>query len=559
MPNIEFEGKWNVYAAHLITPFRPLEPDSKKSLLNGRRSGRKPSIDENLIIHGDNLHALRALLPRYGGRVNCIYIDPPYNTGKEGWCYNDNLNSPLMKRWLQENEAVDLEDEERHDKWLCMMWPRLQLLRELLAEDGAIFVSIDDNEQHRLRMVMDEIFGEDNFVANIIWQKKYAPANDAKHFSDNHDFIICYAKRKEKNGNDGSTTTWQRQLLPRTEKQDRAYKYDDDDGKGRWRPDNLTAKTYSEEYDYPIVNPHTKEKHYPAQGTCWRTNKTKMQQWIAENRVFFGRDGKGAPQLKRYLSEVQTGVVPLTIWPHAEVGHTDSARKAIKSIFPRTKLPFDNPKPPSLLKQILTVAMGKEGIVLDSFAGSGTAAQAVLELNKEDGGNRKFILVECEEYADKITAERIRRVIKGVKNAKDENLKQGLGGEFTYCTLGEPLSIESMLTGDTLPDYDTVARCIAHNFTGTPLDQIKQGKDWLFAETSSYRLHLIYEPDLTFLENAKDASLTFELAERIGKAAVRKGKEALVFAPHKFMSQKDLRAHKVTFCQLPWAIFGTSG
>ena len=221
MPTLDFKGKQVVYAHHLSVPYRTLEMNRKKSFPT-----QDAPEEGNLIIHGDNLHALKALMPRYAGRVNCIYIDPPYNTGNEGWIYNDNVNSDLMKRWLKENCDVDREDPERHDKWLCMMWPRLQLLRELLAEDGVIFISIDDNEQHRLRLLMDEIFGEENFVTNIIWQKKYSPANDAKYFSDNHDFVVCYARNKSNNGDNGEKTiAWERNLLPRTEEADKLYKY----------------------------------------------------------------------------------------------------------------------------------------------------------------------------------------------------------------------------------------------------------------------------------------------------------------------------------------------
>jgi len=551
MPILDFKGKQVVYAHHMTVPYRTLDVVRSKSVLPKGRDAR----EGNLIVHGDNLHALKALMPRYAGRVNCIYIDPPYNTGNEGWCYNDNVNSDLMKRWLKENGAVDGDDEERHEKWLCMMWPRLQLLRELLAEDGVIFISIDDNEQHRLRMLMDEIFGESNFVANIIWQKKYAPANDAKYFSDNHDFLLCYAKNKKANGNgDGEEgAVWTRNLLPRTEKQDKLYKYDDHDGRGPWRTGDLSAKTYSSEYDYPIVNPLTKKKYGPPEGRSWGTSQKTMKRWIKENRVFFGKSGRGAPQLKRYLSEVQQGVVPLTIWTHEEAGHTDGARKLLKEVFHDEKLPFDNPKPVNLIKRVCQIAAGKDAIILDSFAGSGTTAHAVLELNKEDDGNRKFILVECEDYAHTVTAKRVRRVIKGVPSAKSENLKEGLGGAFAFCELGRELNIENMLRGKNLPDYDVLARHVAYTATGATMDKIRPGKDHYFGETPDYRLHMIYRPDLKFLRS-KESALTELTAERIGKAARNKNKTALVFAPWKFISQKDLSKEGVTFCQLPYAI-----
>ena len=488
--------------------------------------------------------------------MNCIYIDPPYNTGNEGWAYNDNVNSPVMQKWLKDKGPVDGEDLERHDKWLCMMWPRLQLLRDLLAEDGAIFISIDDNEQHRLRLVMDEIFGHDNFITNIVWQKKYAPAGDAKYFSDNHDFVLCYAKNK---GSDKNLPAWKRRLLPRTDKQDKAYKHDDNDGKGPWRPDNLTVKSYSDEYYYPIVNPKTGKEYYPTQGTCWRAKKETMQKWIKDNRVFFGKTGMGAPQGKRYLAEVQQGVVPLTVWTHEEVVHTDGARKVLKGIFSEQQLPFDNPKALGVIKRIFTVATGKDALILDSFAGSGTAGHAVLALNKEDGGKRKFILVDCEDYADKVTAERIRRVIKGVKGAKDEALQAGLGGSFTYCTLGDEMSIEGMLKGEQLPDYETLARHVFWTATGQSPDKIRpanaRGKDGFFCETKDRLYYLIYEPALAFLQSG-DSALNSVRAERIAKQAAGKKKPAIAYATHKFMSQKDLSTMGITYAQIPYGING---
>ena len=557
MPHLEFHGKQSVYAHHLSVPYRTLDIVRNKSILP-----RGAAAEEgNLIVHGDNLHALKALMPRYAGRVNCIYIDPPYNTGKEGWCYNDNVNSELMQRWLQENGAVDGEDEERHEKWLCMMWPRLQLLRELLAEDGVIFISIDDHEQHRLRMMMDDIFGEENFVANVVWQRKYAPANDAKYFSDNHDFLLCYAKNKKLNGNDEDEYLfWERNLLPRTEKQDKLYKYDDNDGRGPWRTGDLSAKTYSPDYDYSIENPITRKKHRPPEGRSWATSQETMMRWVEENRVFFGKYGKGAPQLKRYLRDVQQGVVPMTIWTHQEVGHTDGARKLLKEIFHDVKLPFDNPKPVSLIKRVFQIAAGKNALILDSFAGSGTTAHAVLDLNKEDGGNRKFVLVECEDYADDVTAERIRRVIQGVPNAKNSALKAGLGGEFAFCELGRELDIEKILTGEDLPDYDALARHVSYTATGVALESIESGADHFFGENATHRMHMIYRPDVDFLRS-NESAITRDLAQRIGAAAKKAGKTALVFAPWKFISQKELTQNGVTFCQLPYAIhrmFGNS-
>ena len=416
-----------------------------------------------------------------------------------------------------------------------------------------IFVSIDDNEQHHLRMLMDEVFGSTNFVSEIIWQKKYAPANDAEFFSDNHDFILCYVRNRWKKG---TGVGWKRNLLPRGDKQNKKYKDDDQDGRGPWRPDNLTAKSYSADYDYPIMNSSTGAEHYPTQGRSWITNPQTMDTWIAEGRVFFGKNGKGRPQLKRYLAEVQQGVVPLTIWLYEEVGHTDSARKLIKEIFQEMDNPFDNPKPVGLLDRILKIATGPEDIILDSFAGSGTTAQAVLALNKEDGGNRKFILVECEDYADTITAERIRRVINGVPGARDKSLQEGLGGSFTYCTLGNPIDVEGMLTGENLPEYSELAAYLLHvsdGISAVAAGLQAQNDDGLFYSSGTTNYHLLYQPSVDRLES--NCEMLYEdQARRISSAAREVGKKAIVFGPGKYIGQRELSTMGITFCQLPYEI-----
>ncbi len=488
---------------------------------------------------------MKALLPRYAGRVKCIYIDPPYNTGNEGWIYNDNVNSPIMQQWLKENKPVDGEDLERHDKWLCMMWPRLQLLRELLSDDGAIFISIDDNEQHRLRMMMDEIFGEENFVANIIWKKKNNPQNDAKYFSNNHEFIIGYANNKH------GSAVWRINLLPRTDQHNARYKYNDNDGRGAWAPDNLSVKSYAPDYDYPITNPDTGQVHHPPHGSCWRAKQATVHRWLDENRIYFGKDNKGRPVLKRYLKDVKQGIVPLTIWDNDEVGSTTSARQMILQIFHDQDRPFDNPKPVGLIDRILRIATSPEDIVLDSFAGSGTTAHAVLALNKEDGGNRQFILVECEDYADRITAERVRRVIKGVPSAKDKALQEGLGGSFTYCELGEPIGIEGMLSGEALPSFESLARYLLYTASGVSAEGAlqPQNEDGLFYHLDETDYYLLYEPDQEYLRG-KDARLNLERARRIHETE----RKAVVFGIDKFMGQRALAAMGIKFCQLPYCI-----
>jgi adenine-specific DNA-methyltransferase len=282
---------------------------------------------------------------------------------------------------------------------------------------------------------MDEIWGGGNFIRNIIWHKRYAASNDSKGIPDMHDFIICYQK----------TNLFQRNLLPRSEKQDNLYKYDSHDGMGLWRSDNLSVKTYSKNYDYPITNPNTGKQYFPPNGRAWMSNEEQILKWIDEWRIFFGKDNLGAPQLKRYLLEVQKGIVPISLWSYEDVNHTDGAKKELKSIFEGDKSPFETPKPVRLIEKILQISTNSNDIILDSFAGSGTTAQAVLNLNKADGGNRKFILVEMEDYAETITAERVKRVINGYGNVA------GTGGDFNYYELGESLFDEDRNINENLP------------------------------------------------------------------------------------------------------------
>ena len=430
MPTLEWIGKSKVVNHHQDVPFRVLE--RKYSFdENGQRNEDNGS--ENMIIRGDNLEALKALLPRYEGRVKCIYIDPPYNTGNEGWVYNDNVNDPKIKKWLGEVVGKEGEDLTRHDKWLCMMYPRLKLLQKLLADDGAIFISIDDTEISNLRLLMDEVFGANNFVTTVIWHKNYAPKSSAKFFSEDHDYITVYAKNK---------MAWIPNLLPRTEEQDKIYKNPDNDPRGLWRPDNLSARNPYSLGLYSITCPGGRVIPGPPAGRYWVVSEEKFKQMDADGRIYWGKDGNNIPAPKRYLSEVKQGRVPQTIWEYEEVGHTQDAKKDLKAIFDG-EMPFDTPKPYRLIERILQIASDSDSIILDSFAGSGTTAHAVLNMNKADGGHRKFILVEMMDYADSITAERVKRVIRGYGEGK--NAVEGTGGNFSFYDLGEPL-----LHGDVL-------------------------------------------------------------------------------------------------------------
>ena len=537
MPTLEFKGKQHIYAHHLTVAYRPLVTNPQLSL-------NPAEADDNLIIHGDNLHALKALLPRYAGQVKCIYIDPPYNTGNEDWLYNDNVNSPLMREWVKANSPVDGEDLERHDKWLCMMWPRLHLLKELLADDGVIFVSIDDNEQHHLRMMMDEIFGLQNFVTSIAWQKKVSPSNDAKYFSYDHEHIIVFAKNKE---------SWSPNRLPMNEKQKGYYKNPDGDPRGPWNSSTYTCnKTRWERPNlyYPITNPHTGLEVYPKETAVWKYGKDLYEQHEKESLIYWGANKSAKPRYKKFLKDAKN-VVPRTIWQYTDVGHTQAATQELQTILDVNPNVFHTPKPSALLSRILGIGADKDSIFLDSFAGSGTTAQAVLALNKEDGGNRKFILVECEDYADSITAERVRRVINGVPGAKDASLKEGLGGSFTYCTLGDPIDVEGMLTGEALPGFLELASYLLHTASGLSLngELMAKNDDGLFYSNGDTDYYLLYRPDIEWLRS-NAAILNAEQAQRIHDV----GRKAVVFASDKYMGQRFLGDLCITFCQIPYEV-----
>lgn len=459
------------------------------------------------------------------------------------------MNAPLIREWLKDSaNPVDKEDLERHDKWLCMMWPRLQLLRELLSNEGTIWITLDDNEVNRARAVLDEIFGEEHFLANISWVKRYTRSNNAKMFYSMKDAVIVYRKSP---------------LLdtikePRNEKSDSGYDNPDKDKRGPWMTSSYVNPATKEERRnlvYPIKNPFTgKTVNHPSH--AWKYSKEEHERHVKERLLWWGSDGKAEyPRLKLFLMEAEK-LVPVDVWNYSEVGSSDDGGNEVKAIFGSAV--FDNPKPTGLVKKILSICDNKRGVVLDSFAGSGTTAQAVLALNKEDGGTRKFILVECEEYADAITAERVRRVIKGVKDADDENLKTGLGGSFTFCELGDEINIENLLKGDKLPSYDELARYAFYTATGQTLDKVKHGVDFFVGETGNYRVHVIYEPDREFLRS-QESALNMPLAERISKGVDGSKKTALVFATHKFMGQKDLSDMGIVYCQLPYAIHRVMG
>jgi adenine-specific DNA-methyltransferase len=522
MPSLDWIGKEAVIRHHKEVPFRLLEPDAELSVGTG---------DGNLIVQGDNLHALKALLPKYAGRVKCIYIDPPYNTGNEGWVYNDNSNAPEIKKWLGETVGREAEDLCRHDKWLCMMYPRLVLLKQFLREDGAIFISIDDNEVAQLRLLMDEIFGGSNFVANIIWQKRTSP-DSRLNLGPAHDFIICFARR-------WTSLKDTLKKVPHSESRMAGYSNPDNDSRGKWASTDMTGQTGHATPDqfYEITTP-TGVKYKPPKNRCWALAERTFISLVEDNRVWFGKDGNSRPRLKKFLSESE-GTNAWTWWSNTEVGHNQEAAKELSGLIGDNF--FDTPKPTRLIQRILQIASDKDSIILDSFAGSGTTGHAVLKQNAEDGGNRKFILVEMEEkIAREITAERIRRVSAGYTDAKGKAVP-GLGGGFQFCRLSdEPLfnefgDIREDVTFAQLADFVWFSETgLGYTGDGTsPLLGVHEGRgiyllfNGILGDRRPQGGNILTRPVLDGLPGHDGPKIIYAAASRLGPAALQR--EQIVF------------------------------
>ena len=453
MPTLEWIGKDKVVNHHQEVPYRVLE---RQYSYDGAGQHAEDNGSENMIIHGDNLEALKALLPKYEGKVKCIYIDPPYNTGEEGWVYNDNVNDPKIKKWLGEVVGKEGEDLSRHDKWLCMMYPRLKLLQRLLAEDGTIFISIDDNELYSLKNICDEIFGQRNYITNFIWEKRLNREN-RKVVSSRHDYILCYAK----NITDGIKPLKQ---LPMSGEALERYSNPDNDPRGPWKSDPATAQAghATQAHFDPLTVPNGKQHELPA-GRCWLYTEQVMMEAIADGRIWLGESGNNAPRKKTYLYEKDRGLTPETIWFASEVSTNEMAKNELKQIFSETT-PFTTPKPHELVERIIQIASAPDSIILDSFAGSGTTAHAVLNMNKLDGGNRKFILVEMMDYADSVTAERAKRVISGYKADKETVLYD------------EEITIKNLAQGSAmLEEARTVAKEAKGKHSSVKSPKIEEG------------------------------------------------------------------------------------
>ena len=522
MPTLNWIGKDAVINHHHDVPYRVL--DCKYTF---GTSVETPYYDvsTNKIIHGDNLEALKALLPEYEGRIKCIYIDPPYNTGNEGWVYNDNVNSPKIRKWLGQVVGKEAEDLTRHDKWLCMMYPRLVLLQKLLDDDGVIFISIDDNEQTNLKLICDEIFGSNNFIMSITWRRSDNQANIGR-IAKVAEYIYIYSKK-----NDECLLG----RLPLSEKAKAEYRYSD--SKGVFRRGILLDKTRGRRF-YPKTTKLGTILNGP-----WMVTEEEFDELDKNDEIYWTTEGDGQPYTKIYLDNSK-GQIPNNFWG-IEFGTNQRAANMLENVF--GKRVFDFPKPTSLIESILSIGCpSKDAIILDSFAGSGTTAHAVLNLNKQDGGNRKFILVEMEDYAETITAERVRRVIKGY--GEDKNAVEGTGGNFSFYELGEPVFNNDGYLNENI-GVEKLREYIWYAETRMPLSAATvetmctsslQPTNYLLGNHQGTAYYFYYEPDQITTLSHENLSIVIEKAETY-----------VIYADQCVIDNEWLAAHNITFKKIP--------
>ena len=638
MPTLNWIGKDKVVNHHLDVPFYTLE--HKYGFRAEDEADTSETHSGNMIIHGDNLVALKALLPEYEGRVNCIYIDPPYNTGEEKWVYNDNVNDPHIKKWLGEVVGKEGEDLSRHDKWLCMMYPRLALLQRLLHSQGAIFISIDDNEYTNLKAICDEIFGKNCFVANISWQRAYSTRNDKDGIPVEAEHLLVYGKEAK----------WQPKKLERTEEMNSKYGNPDHDI-NLWRSDNSFAPNAATHQGmvYAIQHPFTGELIYPVSTNCWRyqqsemlsimngwceyelrdlhdesrraevcgispedirkgvlgivlkddleTSRNKAQQVYEKGpwpKYYFTKGGYGGIAQKTYLNQVEGRLIS-NLWKQAEVGHTDEAKKELKEIFDG-KSPFDTPKPTRLLERILDIATDDDSIVLDSFAGSGTTAHAVLLANQKKHSHKKFILVELLDYADTTTAYRVKKAMTGYKatmkheeeiyskkltiknltkvetflkeaetviekeqgkyaeiskpKLQDNCIKviasrvadgfvEGLGGSFDYYELGKPLFKDGNLNEEV--SEEDIRHYIFYTETKQPLTRKRNGRSYLLDTLNGTAYYFYYERN----------QLTNLSIDTLNEIVEERSSQYIIYADTCTIDEETRNELNVVFKQIP--------
>ena len=547
MPTLEWIGKSKVINHHQDVPFRVLE---RKYSFDENGQHDEDNGSENMIIRGDNLEALKALLPRYEGRVKCIYIDPPYNTGNEGWVYNDNVNDPKIKKWLGEVVGKEGEDLTRHDKWLCMMYPRLKLLQKLLADDGVIFVSLDFHEQPFMRLIMDEIFGASNYVSEIACVNKPSGRSDDKYIATAHESIIVYRK---------SPLLTLGGFEPE-EKITKRYNKRDTDGR-LYREEDLRKRgTHDERTDRPnlfypfFFNQETGElivggndektpdgfiriepmKSKDIQGTWrWGQDTANAQKTYIHPRYMPNKQQWSLFEWE-YLDE-RGAAKPTTLWDFKDVNSERGTEVFIKYLGFK-KEDFPNPKPVGTIQRILQIATAGDDIILDSFAGSGTTAHAVLNMNKADGGHRKFILVEMMDYADSITAERVKRVIRGYGEGK--NAVEGTGGNFSFYDLGEPLLVGDCLNEAVAPEK--IREYIWFMETKQPYASPSGGNPYYLGKHNNTGYYFYYEPQRVTVLGYAFLSTIMEKADG-----------TVIYADRCSISEDKLAKMGVTFKKIP--------
>ena len=499
MPILEWLNKGEAVNVTKKLPYRILKANAELSY--GKQS-------ENMIIKGDNLEALQALLPYYKGQVKCIYIDPPYNTGGAFEHYDDNLE---------------------HSQWLSLMYPRLELLRELLSEDGSIWISIDDDECHYLKVICDEAFGRKNFINNVIWEKKFAPQNDVKWLSDSHDHILCYAKDKEK---------WHPNLLPRTEEMNARYKNLDNDPRGVWTSDNLLRKDIQPSGMYKIITPSGRVCE-PSQGASWRVNEEKFKEMVADNRIWFGKDGTGVPRIKRFLSEVQNGMVSMTIWKYQEVGHNQEAKKEVKTF--NSDDVFTTPKPERLIQRILILSTKIGDLVLDSFLGSGTTCAVAQKMG------RRYIGIEMGEHAITHCVPRMKAVIDGEQGGISKAINWNGGGGYTFYDLGETIFDENGNINKQV-DFKTLASHVWFTETKTPLANYE--KSPLLGIHNGVAYYLLFNGILGDKKPDGGNVLTQKVLDSL---PVYEGKK-VIYGEATRMNSEKLKTNNIVFKQTPYDV-----
>lgn len=530
MASLDFRGKGLVFGAHYGVPVRALKLEPSKSKLHKNEEPR------NFIIEGAQLETLKALTARYTSGISVIYAVPPYNTGSDGWAYDDVIQTPLTVAWAK-GGVVGRDDPDRHDKWLAWMTPRIRLMHELLADDGVLFISIDDNEGFRLKLLLDEIFGESNALPTLVWQKRYSVPSDVKGVGYVHENILVYRK----------SDRFSPQLVPQTEEQLERYNHVDPDGR-RWKSADYTCRWTKQQRPnlyYPIQNPITKKLIYPKETRVWAYSKEETAKNIEADLLWWGKDGKNeVPSFKNYVDTLSGGMVPSSLLLYEQVGHTQTAANELDQALPGVKR---DGKPLGLIRQLLWISGHKQGVVLFPFASAGEGPHAVTLVNMSDdadgGASRRFIALVRDHEADRIVRDRLLSVQAEMSDV-----------HFGYMTLGDVVDAEALLTGASLPSYEELARHVFFSCTGQTLQKdVIASSSWLIGTSGDVDVHLVYKPDPNFLRS-DDAMLSSITAMEILKTR-EAGRRSIVFAAGKYLPHQDLVQERIEFCAFPSAIY----